>query len=172
MNYHNLHILLKLSAPLAARSVLPINRPATPLFSPAFWELGFQAWACQKLKKKNLLPKITAKSREMKRKKKEFSCNEWSVIFSYWSHLVGFYSWLLPSSLCNFRHIPSLWKKKNTSHHFSFASSLRSKWILRPTRDEHGIQIWERSWWFPSQKSQAASPISLWSCTHSTWKVL
>ena len=32
-------------------------------------------------------------------------------------------------------------KKKNTSHHFSFASSLRSKWILRPTHDEHGIQI-------------------------------
>ena len=27
------------------RSVLPSNRPATPLFSPACWELGFQAWA-------------------------------------------------------------------------------------------------------------------------------
>ena len=32
-------------------------------------------------------------------------------------------------------------EKKNTSHHFYFASSLRSKWTLRPTRDEHGIQI-------------------------------
>ena len=31
------------SAALAARSVLPSNRPATPLFSPACWELGFQA---------------------------------------------------------------------------------------------------------------------------------
>ena len=29
----------------AARSVLPSNRPATPLFSPACWEPGFQAWA-------------------------------------------------------------------------------------------------------------------------------
>ena len=27
---------------LAARSVLPSNRPATPLFSPACWEPGFQ----------------------------------------------------------------------------------------------------------------------------------
>ena len=27
------------------RSVLPSNRPATPLFSPACWEPGFQAWA-------------------------------------------------------------------------------------------------------------------------------
>ena len=33
------------SAALAARSVLPSNRPATPLFSPACWEPGFQAWA-------------------------------------------------------------------------------------------------------------------------------
>ena len=32
------------SAALATRSVLPSNRPATPLFSPACWELGFQAW--------------------------------------------------------------------------------------------------------------------------------
>ena len=31
------------SAALAARSVLPSNRPATPLFSPACWEPGFQA---------------------------------------------------------------------------------------------------------------------------------
>ena len=28
------------SAALAARSVLPSNRPATPLFSPACWEPG------------------------------------------------------------------------------------------------------------------------------------
>ena len=28
------------SAALAARSVLPSNMPATPLFSPACWELG------------------------------------------------------------------------------------------------------------------------------------
>ena len=34
------------SAALAARSVLPSNRPATPLFSPACWEPGFQAWVC------------------------------------------------------------------------------------------------------------------------------
>ena len=33
------------SAALAARSVLPSNWPATPLYSPACWELGFQAWA-------------------------------------------------------------------------------------------------------------------------------
>ena len=25
--------------------ILPSNRPATPLFSPACWQLGFQAWA-------------------------------------------------------------------------------------------------------------------------------
>ena len=31
------------SAALAARSVLPSNRPATPLFSPACWELGFHS---------------------------------------------------------------------------------------------------------------------------------
>ena len=31
------------SAALAARSVLPSNRSATPLFLPACWELGFQA---------------------------------------------------------------------------------------------------------------------------------
>ena len=33
------------SAALATRSVLPSNRPATPLFSPACWEPGIQAWA-------------------------------------------------------------------------------------------------------------------------------
>ena len=86
-------------------------------FKPAFSLSSFTLIKRQAVKhsqklKKNLLPKITAKAREMKRKKKEFSCNEWSVIFSYWSYLVEFYSWLLPSSLCNFRHIPSLWKKK------------------------------------------------------------
>ena len=32
-----------LSAALAARSVLPSNRPATPLFSPACWE-GLPRW--------------------------------------------------------------------------------------------------------------------------------
>ena len=37
------------SAALAARSVLPSNRPATPLFSPACWEPGFQAWAALSL---------------------------------------------------------------------------------------------------------------------------
>ena len=29
---------------LAERSVLPSNRPATPLFSAACWDLGFQTW--------------------------------------------------------------------------------------------------------------------------------
>ena len=37
------------SADLAACSVLPTNRPATPLFSPACWELGFQAWVKRSL---------------------------------------------------------------------------------------------------------------------------
>ena len=32
------------SAALAARSVLPSNRPATPLFSPACWEPSHRAW--------------------------------------------------------------------------------------------------------------------------------
>ena len=47
------------SAALAARSVLPSNRPATPLFSPACWELGFQAWAqstCPELSAQGLGP--------------------------------------------------------------------------------------------------------------------
>ena len=47
------------SAALAARSVLPSNRPATPLFSPACWELGFQAWAqstCPELPAQGLVP--------------------------------------------------------------------------------------------------------------------
>ena len=47
------------SAALAARSVLPSNRPATPLFSPACWEPGFQAWAqspCPELSAQGLLP--------------------------------------------------------------------------------------------------------------------
>ena len=44
-----------------------------------------------------------------------------------------------PTELKNLME-PSV-SEKNTSHHFSFASSLRSKWILRPTHDEHGIQI-------------------------------
>ena len=35
------------SAALASRSVLPSNRPANPLFSPACWEPGFQAWAAE-----------------------------------------------------------------------------------------------------------------------------
>ena len=33
----------------AARSVLPSNRPATPLFSPACWEPGFQALGTEHL---------------------------------------------------------------------------------------------------------------------------
>ena len=44
---------------LAAHSVLPSNRPATPLFSPACWELGFQAWAqstCPELSAQGLVP--------------------------------------------------------------------------------------------------------------------
>ena len=44
---------------LAARSVLPSNRPATPLFSPACWEPGFQAWAqspCPELSTQGLVP--------------------------------------------------------------------------------------------------------------------
>ena len=47
------------SAALAARSVLPSNRPATPLFSPACWEPGFQAWAqstCPELSAQGLVP--------------------------------------------------------------------------------------------------------------------
>ena len=47
------------SAALAARSVLPSNRPATPLFSPACWEPGFQAWAqspCPELSAQGLDP--------------------------------------------------------------------------------------------------------------------
>ena len=32
---------LRVRHDLAARSVLPCNRPATPLFSPACWEPGF-----------------------------------------------------------------------------------------------------------------------------------
>ena len=47
------------SAALAARSVLPSNRSATPLFSPACWELGFQAWAqstCPELSAQGLVP--------------------------------------------------------------------------------------------------------------------
>ena len=47
------------SAALAARSVLPSNRPAIPLFSPACWELGFQAWAqstCPELSAQGLVP--------------------------------------------------------------------------------------------------------------------
>ena len=47
------------SAALAARSVLPSNMPATPLFSPACWELGFQAWAqstCPELSAQGLVP--------------------------------------------------------------------------------------------------------------------
>ena len=38
-------LLLGRKVTLAARSVLPSNRPATRLFSPACWEPGFQAWA-------------------------------------------------------------------------------------------------------------------------------
>ena len=44
---------------VAARSVLPSNRPATPLFSPACWEPGFQAWAqstCPELSAQGLVP--------------------------------------------------------------------------------------------------------------------
>ena len=46
-------------AALAARSVLPSNRPATPLFSPVSWEPGFQAWAqstCPELPAQGLVP--------------------------------------------------------------------------------------------------------------------
>ena len=38
---------------------LPSNRPATPLFSPACWEPGFQAWAqstCPELSAQGLVP--------------------------------------------------------------------------------------------------------------------
>ena len=47
------------SAALAARSVLPSYRPATPLFSPACWEPGFQARAqstCPELSAQGLVP--------------------------------------------------------------------------------------------------------------------
>ena len=118
--YMKSHTISTFSPPICHEVIGP------DIMTSVFWMLSFKPAAFSlssftlinrqavkhSQKKKKFLPKITAKAREMKRKKKECSCNEWSVIFSYRSHLVGFYSWLLPSSLCSFRHIPSLWEKK------------------------------------------------------------
>ena len=46
--------------------VLPSNRPATPLFSPACWELGFQAWA------QSTCPELSAQARASSAKTRGF----------------------------------------------------------------------------------------------------
>ena len=94
-------------------------------------------------KKKKLLPQITAKAREMKMKK-QCSCNKWSVIFSYWSHLVGFCSWLLPSSLCSFRHILSLWKKQTNKQTLLITFLLPLVWGASRPSDPHVMNMEHR----------------------------